>query len=122
MSCRINYVVRDGLLRAVVSGHATWRDAMWLAKDIVEQAAKQASRHILIDVRHFADRLGMLDVIATVNGDRSLARGCKVAVLDTQENDHHYARPEAEARRRGYLLRCFSSEPEAATWLRYGWN
>ncbi|HEY5637719.1 MAG TPA: hypothetical protein VIS77_12570 [Burkholderiales bacterium] len=122
MSCRINYVMRDGLLRAVVSGRATWRDAMWLARDIVEQATSQATRHILIDVRHFADRIGMLDTIAMVNGDPSMTRGCKVAVLDTMENDHHYARPEAEARRRGYLLRSFSSDAEAANWLRYGWH
>lgn len=121
MACRINYVVRDGLLRAVVSGRATWRDALWLGRDIVDQSAAQATRRILIDVRNFADRIGMLDLIAMAH-DASLARGCRVAVLDTQENDHHYARPELEARRRGVLLRSFSSDAEAADWLRYGWN
>lgn len=120
MACRINYVVRDGLLRAVVSGRATWRDALWLGRDIIEQSASQAAQRILIDVRNFTDRLGMLDLIALPEGNVPLARGCRIAVLDTQANDHHYARPEAEARRRGVQLRSFSSDAEAASWLRYG--
>ncbi len=117
MGCLINYAIRDGLLRAEVRGRSSLREAAWIARDIVEQAAQQTARRVLIDVRRLADRLGTLGMLSMASGDPGELSGYRVAIVDVQEHDGFYASHEAKARDRGYALRCFTSAEEAKSWL-----
>jgi len=46
---RIEYAVRGGVLRAIVSGISAF--AAWIARDIGEQARSRSAEQLLIDVR-----------------------------------------------------------------------
>ena len=122
MGCLIHYAVRDGMLRAVVSGKALGRSsgevAAWIAHDIAEQAGRATCNRVLIDLRGVADRLGSLGALSMANGEPGRVAGYRVAVVDGMENDAYYALHEMAARARGYVLRCFSSVADAARWLR----
>lgn len=115
MGCLISYATRDGLLRADVWGKATFRDAVWVARGIVEHA--QPLRRVLIDVRRLAGRLGKLGTLSMALGDPGEVRGYRVAIVDLPENNGYYALHEARAKGRGYALRYFSSAGEATSWL-----
>ena len=121
MGYRIHYAVRDGMLRAAVSGKTLGRGtashADWIARDIAAQAGEETVNRVLIDLRGLADRLGFLGSLAMVRGERSVS-GYRVAVVDTMENDAYYALHEVAALARGCVLRCFSSVADAARWLR----
>lgn len=122
MGCCIHYAVRDGMLRAVVSGKALSRSsgdiAAWIAHDIAEQAGRATCNRVLIDVRGVADRLGSLGALAMASGEPGRIAGYRVAVVDAMEHDAYYALHEMAARARGYALRCFTSVADAARWLR----
>lgn len=118
MGCLINYATGDGVLRAVVTGRSTQQDAAWIARDIAEQAGRQRSRQVLIDVRRLADRVGTLGMLSLAVGAPGEIRGYRVAVVDAIENDAYYALHEVAAQARGYVLRCFTSAGAAAKWLR----
>jgi hypothetical protein len=129
MGCMIHYAVRDGMLRAVVSGKAHSRAgavADWVAHDIAEQASRATCRRVLIDLRGVPDRLGSLGAFAAVvpaasGGPGRVAphlAGYRVAVVDALQNDAYYALHEMAAQARGYVLRCFGSAAEAVRWLR----
>jgi hypothetical protein len=110
---RIEYAQREGTLRAVVSGRSSLEHAARIARDIAEQAALQAARQVLIDLRRLADRVGTLGtlVLAAAEAD------CRVAVLDLHGNDPHYVFSESLASRRGLALRMFHDPVAAARWL-----
>ena len=120
MGYRIHYAVRDGMLRAAVSGNALGRGsacyADWIARDIAVQAGHETVSRVLIDLRGLADRLGFLGSLSMVRGERPA--GYRVAVVDTNENDAYYALHEVAALARGCVLRCFTSVADAARWLR----
>lgn len=118
MGCLINYATGDGVLRAVVTGRSTQQDAAWIARDIAEQAGRQPSRRVLIDVRRLADRVGTLGMLSLAMVAPGEVRGYRVAVVDAFENDTYYALHEVTAKARGYVLRCFTSAAAAAKWLR----
>ena len=122
MGCCIQYAVRDGMLRAVVSGKAAGRGggtvADWIARDIAEEAGRNTISRVLIDVRGVADRLGSLGALSMTRSAPRQAGGYRVAVVDAMENDAYYALHEMAARARGYALRCFTSAADAARWLR----
>jgi len=122
MGCRINYAVRDGMLRAEISGRSSGHDAAWIARNIVEQADQQTVNRVLIDVRRLHDRLGTLGTLAMAAGNPGEVSGYRVAVVDVLEYDRYYAWHEAAARLRGYMLRCFTSAAEAVSWLRSAGN
>ena len=118
MGYRIHYAVRDGMLQAAVSGrtlaHGTGCHAGRIARDIAEQAGQQTISRVLIDLRGLADRLGFLGSLSMANS----VHGCRVAVVDSMENDAYYALHEMAAQARGCVLRCFTSVADAARWLR----
>jgi hypothetical protein len=121
MGCLIQYAVRDGMLRAVVSGRTSGRRgeiAAWIARDIAREAGRETCNRVLIDVRGVADRLGSLGALAMASGEPGRVAGFRVAVVDAVENDPYYALHEMAARARGYVLRCFSSAADAVRWLR----
>jgi len=119
MGCLIQYAVRDGTLRAVVSGKAsTAVTASWIARDIARQAGRETVKRVLIDVRGLGDRLGSLGALSMASGDPGRIGGCRVAMVDAMENDNHYALHEVTALARGYVMKCFSSAADAARWLR----
>ena len=118
MGCLINYATGDGVLCAVVTGRSTQQDAAWIARDITEQAERQTSRRVLIDVRRLADRVGTLGMLSLAMGVPGEVRGFRIAVVDAVENDAYYALHEISAKARGYVLRCFTSAAAAAKWLR----
>ena len=113
MGYRIDYALRGGTLRAVVSGRSTLEQAAGIARDIAAQASSQAARQLLIDVRALMDRVGTL---ATLLAPRAMP-SCRVAVVDVSENDPYYALSEEAARRRGRSLRYFSDPHDALRWL-----
>ena len=123
MGCLVHYAVRDGMLRAVVSGKAQGRRgvAAWVAHDIAEQAQRETCNRILIDLRGVPDRLGSLGTLAAVGsaagGGPGRVAGYRVAVVDALQNDAYYALHEMAAQARGYVLRCFGSVAEAVRWL-----
>ncbi|MEW6690666.1 MAG: hypothetical protein AB1452_16430 [Pseudomonadota bacterium] len=121
MGCLIQYAVRDGMLRAVVSGRAAGQGreiAAWIARDIAREAGRETCNRVLIDVRGVADRLGSLGALAMASGEPGRVAGFRVAVVDAIENDPYYALHEMAARARGYVLRCFTSVTDAVRWLR----
>lgn len=122
MGCLIHYAVRDGMLRAVVSGKALGRSsgnvASWIAHDIAEQAGRATCKRVLIDLRGVADRLGSLGALSMAGSEPDRVAGYRVAVVDAMENDAYYALHEMAARARGCVLRCFTSVADAARWLR----
>lgn len=114
MGYRIDFALRDGTLRAVVSGRASLEHAASIGRDIAEQASRLAARQLLVDVRGLIDRVGTLGALF----GRSAIADCRVAVLDVHENDPYYAFPEDAARRRGRSLRYFYDPKSALRWLR----
>jgi len=125
MGCMIHYAVRDGMLRARVSGKAHGRAnevAAWVAHDIAEQASRATCNRVLIDLRGVPDRLGSLGALAMASGEPGRVTcypaGYRVAVVDELQNDAYYALHEMAALARGCVLRCFSSVSEAVRWLR----
>lgn len=117
----IHYAVRDGMLRAVVSGKAHGRAgrlADWVASDIAEQASRATCDRVLIDLRGMPDRLGSLGTLAAVvPASGGPSRVAAVAVVDALQNEAYYALHEMAAQARGYVLRCFGSVAEAVRWL-----
>lgn len=110
------------MLQATVSGRALDRGGgrhdAWIAHDIAAEAGRQMTRRVLIDLRGLADRLGSLGTLSMARLDGRRVRGYRVAVVDGRENDPYYALHELAARARGYVLRCFGSAADAASWLR----
>jgi hypothetical protein len=111
MGCRIDFGVREGVLRAEVSGKASRGHAEWVARRIAEQAAGAAVDSLLIDVRKLRDRIGSLRTLLA-----SARR--RVAVVDLSENDRYYVFSESAARSRGCELRRFDDSARALSWLR----
>jgi hypothetical protein len=110
MGYRIEYAVGEGVLRAVVSGTATFVSA--IARDIGEQARRNSVRQVLIDVRRLRDRYGQLrSLLATEDLPK------RVAVVDTWKHDRYYIFAELAARRLGCDLRRFDSQAAALKWL-----
>lgn len=118
MGYRIDYAVRDGMLRASVSGRAGRYGAGRIAEDICEQAGRETLSRVLIDVRGLADRLGSLGELSMVRCGRRRTGGYRVAMVDAAGHDAYYALHEVAARAQGYVLRCFSSMADAVRWLR----
>lgn len=117
MGYRIDFAVRDDLLRAVVSGKAGSDDmAANIGLDIAEQAKREARKQLLIDMRRLGNRIGSLGKILLPSGWRR-DTDFRVAVIDIRQNDPHYVFLELAARRRGYELRCFEHVDEALKWL-----
>src|SRR5258708_16241108 len=87
MSYRIDYAVRDGTLRAVVSGKSPLEHAASITRDIAEQASRQSVRQLLIDVRSLLGRVGTLGTLLGPQGEMA---GCRVAVPDVRDNDPDY--------------------------------
>ena len=117
MGYRIDFAVRDDLLRAVVSGRASCeRTASWIGKDIAEQAKRAARKQLLVDLRRLGNRVGSLGTILLPSGWRR-ATDYRVAVLDITENDPYYVFLELAARCRGYDLRYFDGAAAALAWL-----
>jgi hypothetical protein len=116
MGYRIDYALRDGTLRAVVSGKSSLEHAASIAREIAAQAGAQAVKQLLIDVRSLSDRVGTL---GTLLSPREIA-ACRVAVVDISDNDPHYAFSEQAARLEGGTLRYFYDPHAAMSWLRRG--
>jgi hypothetical protein len=114
MGYRIDFAVRDGTLRAVVSGRTSLAHAASIAQDIADQASLQSVKQLLIDVRKLFGRVGTL---GTMLGPQGEMAGCRVAVLDVSNNDPYYVFSENAARMRGRELRYFYDPAEALRWL-----
>ncbi len=117
MSCRIEYAVRNGMLRAVVSGKTRADEASWIARSIAEHAGEETVSRVLIDVRRLRDRVGSLGALAMAECEPGAVSGYRVAVIDETRHDRYYALHEAVARDRGYALRRFSDAAAATDWL-----
>jgi hypothetical protein len=114
MGYRIEYAQRKSSLKAVVSGKSSLERASRIARDIAEEATRQAARQLLIDVRRLADRVGTLRALVVPT---TVVPDCAVAVLDVHENDRHYVFSEQAAHRSGRALRLFHDPAAAARWL-----
>jgi hypothetical protein len=112
MAYRIDYAVREGCLQAVVSGKSSVEHASSITRDIAEQASRQAARQLLIDVRNLLGRVGALGMLLDPKGP-----ACRVAVLDSSDNDPYYVFSENAARARGRALRYFYDPSAALRWL-----
>ncbi len=113
MGYRIEYAEREGTLKAVVVGRSSLAQAPRIARDIAEVAESQAARHLLIDLRRLADRVGSLGALVSAAG----VPDCRVAVLDVAENDAHYAFSEYAVFKNGAALRMFYDGAAALRWL-----
>jgi hypothetical protein len=111
----IEFALRAGTLQAVVSGKATETFARFIARDIADEAARQATKRLLIDVRRLRDRLGSLGSLARLSAQRAKAR--RIALVDVKEFDRYYALPEVAVRRRGTQMRRFPDAAAAMKWL-----
>jgi hypothetical protein len=113
MGYRIDYALRDGCLRAIVSGKSSLEHATSIARDIAEQASRESVEHLLIDVRNLLGRVGTLGTLLAPQG-----AALRVAVLDVSDNDPYYVFSETSARMRGRALRYFYDPAAALRWLR----
>jgi hypothetical protein len=111
---RIDYAVRNGTLKAVVSGKSSLEHAASIARDIAQQAHREAVRQLLIDVRSLLGRVGTLGALLDPQGEM---QGCRVAVLDVSDNDPYSVFSENAARMRGRELRYFYDAAAALRWL-----
>lgn len=110
MGYRIEYVCAGNTLRAVVSGRSSRAHAGSIARDIAEQASRQAARLLLIDVRGLSDRVGSLGEL--LQRPASVAR--KIAVVDVREHDRYHVFAELAA---GPTVRYFDDTASAIGWL-----
>ena len=115
MGYRIDYVAREGVLSAIVSGKSKY--AARIALDIGAQARERAARQLLIDLRRLDDRVGSLGTLLTSSGGPACAANRRIAVLDVMENDRYYVFAEALARTLGCTLRHFADASAAVRWL-----
>jgi hypothetical protein len=106
---RIDYLAREGVLSAVVSGKSKY--AARIARDIAAQARERAAHQLLIDLRRLEDRVGNLGTLVGTIGSR------RIAVLDVMENDRYYVFAEMLARSLGCTLRHFADARSALRWL-----
>jgi hypothetical protein len=106
----IEFAMRDGVLRAIVSGRSAFAGA--IARDIGEQARRSSARQALIDVRRLQDRFGRLRALF---GARDVPE--RVAVVDDWQHDDCYVFVEAAARAAGCELRRFDDHAAALGWL-----
>ncbi|HZQ72290.1 MAG TPA: hypothetical protein VFB08_05200 [Burkholderiales bacterium] len=117
MGYRIDFAVRENLLRAVVSGKAPTKAAAGsIGSDIAEGAKREARRELLVDLRRLGNRIGSLKSILLPRGWRRVT-DYRMAVLDTRENNPYYVFLEMAAKKRGYELRCFDNADDAQRWL-----
>jgi hypothetical protein len=117
MGYRIDFAVRENLLRAVVSGKAPTKPAAnGIASDIAEGAKREARRQLLVDLRRLGNRIGSLRSILLPRGWRRVT-DYRVAVIDIKENSPYYVFIELAAKKRGYELRCFDNPDDALRWL-----
>jgi len=116
MGYRIDYMVRGGVLRAVVSGKSAF--AARIARDIGAQARERSVAQLLIDVRRLEDRVGTLGTLLTSSGGPARGRDRRIAVLDVEENNRYYVFAEMVARSLGCTLRHFADAAAAVSWLR----
>jgi hypothetical protein len=114
MGYRIDYAMRDGMLKVVVSGKSSLEHAASIARDIAEQANRHAVKQLLIDVRSLLGRVGTL---GTLLEPRGAMAGFRIAVLDVSDNDPYYVFSENAARMRGRELRYFYDPAAALRWL-----
>jgi len=116
MGYRIHYAMGGGTMRATVLGKSSLAHAAGIARDIAEQAAQRAVKQLLIDVRGLVDRVGTLGtlVLATCRP----VSDCRVALLDTRDNDRYHPFSEGAARSRGHAVRYFDDAAAALSWLR----
>jgi len=114
MGYRIEYAQERSTLRAVVSGKSSLERAARIARDIAEEATRQAAKQVLIDVRRLMDRVGTLGTLVL---PATGVPDCSVAVLDVRENDSHYAFSEGAVAKRGRALRMFYDPVAAMRWL-----
>src|SRR5258708_11112059 len=113
MSYRIDYAVRDGTLRAVVSGKSPLEHAASITRDIAEQASRQSVRQLLIDVRSLLGRVGTLGTLLGPQGEMA---GCRVAVLAARDHDPYYRFSQNPATMRRPEVRCFLDPAAALDW------
>lgn len=118
MSCRIDYGIGQGVLRAVVSGKSSLAYAAWMARNIAEQAAGAAAECLLIDLRRLRDRVGTLRALLAEGDGPAGGTQRRIAVVDLSENDRYYVFSESAARSRGCELRRFDDFAAAMSWLR----
>jgi hypothetical protein len=117
MGYRIDFAVRENLLRAVVSGKASSsKTASCIATDIAEGAKREARKQLLVDLRRLGNRIGSLGSILMPRGWRRVT-DYRVAVIDLEENSPYYVFIELAAKKRGYELRCFHNPEDALRWL-----
>jgi len=103
MGYRIHYSLQDDTLSAVVRGKSTLAAAGCIARDIAVEAAREAARRVLIDLRWLEDRIGMRALVTLP--------GLRVAVLDLGENGPHCV-PERQE------LKYFGDAGSALRWLK----
>ena len=115
MGYRIDFAIGGGTMRATVSGRSSLSHAACIARDIAEQAAQRAVKQLLIDVRGLLDRVGTLGTL--VLGACAPVSDCRVALLDTSDNERYYLFSEDAARNRGYAVRTFDDAAAAMSWL-----
>jgi hypothetical protein len=80
----IHYAVREGMLRAAISGRAGGLQAERIAQDISEEAGRETVKRVLIDVRGLSDRLGSLGALSMERCAPARVSGYRVAVVDSE--------------------------------------
>lgn len=108
MGYRIDFTPGKGTLFAVVRGKSSLAYSACISHEIAEQASAQEARRVLIDLRGLADCAGTIGSLLPVRGTKGVPPKCRVAVLDSQDNDRYHA---------WHALPCFSRPIEALRWL-----
>lgn len=116
----VSWESRTDHLSVHVSGARTYAAVMALSREVFNAAQASHQSSVLVDVREFAGRLGVLDSYRLVTDAFEMLRGGgirKAAVVDVPLSPVPEWFLETVARNRGFNFRVFASPEEALAWL-----
>ena len=109
---------KDDILRIVITGHTTVRNAGAIAQEVITLAAAQRATRLLIDARNLQGRLGITDTYFHVRDYPAEMPRTRTAVVDLAENEPYWSFHETAAANIGFALRYFVDVDAAGAWLR----
>ncbi|HSI54764.1 MAG: STAS/SEC14 domain-containing protein [Ramlibacter sp.] len=103
-------------MSAKVAGHASVQDVREVFDALSDESMRMNSRRLLVDLRRVDEKFDMADhLIVSAAAATNLAHLEKVATLVAMGRKK--GTTEEAARQRGVVLRTFTSETEAVSWL-----
>ena len=121
MDHNIEIEIRENCLFAVAKGVRTENSISEIAKEIFDKCASNNIVKAFVDLRQLTGRLNISESLQVINKlfpEIGIFRKLeKVAVLETNERNERSVFFEQAAQARGYNIRMFDDQDNAADWL-----